>query len=102
MKKIKEHSEEIKKISSKYQRKFLLSHLLLLGVGRPLELFNHTIKYCVFKSMSKMWKIDQIHLRAVMLCMSKTGKKHTHTFLNITFLIFNQFSIWKKFWKAET
>ena len=26
------------------------------------------------KAMSKMSKIDQIHLRAVMLCMSKTSK----------------------------
>ena len=45
--------------------------------------------------MSKMSKIDQIHLRAVILCMSKMskiskmGKEHTHTFLLITFLIFN-------------
>ena len=34
-------------------------------------------------SMSKMLKIDQIHLRAVMLCMSKMskmGKEHTHIF----------------------
>ena len=28
--------------------------------------------------------------------------KHIHTFLPITFLIFNGFSIRKKFWKAET
>ena len=28
--------------------------------------------------------------------------KHIHTFLPITFLIFNQFSICKRFWKAET
>ena len=28
--------------------------------------------------------------------------KHIYTFLKITFLIFNQFSICKKFWKAET
>ena len=27
--------------------------------------------------------------------------KHIHTFLPITILIFNQFSIHKKFWKAE-
>ena len=36
-------------------------------------------------SMSKISKIDQIHLRAVMLCMLKMlkmGKEHTHTFLN--------------------
>ena len=40
--------------------------------------------------MLSMSKIDQIHLRAVMLCMSKTskmGKEHTHTFLLITFLM---------------
>ena len=49
----------------------------------------------VMLTMLKMSKIDQIHLRAVMLCMSmsKMGKEHTHTFLLITFLIFNQFSI---------
>ena len=28
--------------------------------------------------------------------------KHIHTYLPITFLIFNGFSIRKKFWKAET
>ena len=28
--------------------------------------------------------------------------KHIHTFLSITFLIFNGFSIRKKFWKADT
>ena len=56
----------------------------------------------VCQSMSKMSKIDQIHLRAVMLCMSKMGKEHTHTFWLITSLILNGFSIRKKFWKAET
>ena len=59
----------------------------------------------VILSMLKMSKIDQIHLRAVMQCMSKMskmGKEHTHTSLLITFLIFNQFSIHKKFWKAAT
>ena len=52
-----------------------------------------------------MSKIDQIHLRAVRLCMSKMskmGKEHTHTFWLITSLILNGFSIRKKFWKAET
>ena len=38
------------------------------------ELSNHTIKFYVCRSMSKMSKIDQIHIRAVMLCMSKTSK----------------------------
>ena len=59
----------------------------------------------VILSMSQMSKIDHIHLRAVMLCMSKTwkmGKEDTHTSLLITFLIFNRFSIRKSFWKAET
>ena len=38
--------------------------------------------------MSKVSKIDQIHLRAVMLCMSKMmGKKHTHTYLYISYLL---------------
>ena len=55
-------------------------------------------------SMLKMLKIDQIHLRAVMLCMSKMskmGKKHTHTFWLITSLIFNEFSIKKSFEKLR-
>ena len=42
--------------------------------------------------MLSMLKIDQIHLRTVMLCMSKMskmGKEHKHPFLLITFLIFN-------------
>ena len=59
----------------------------------------------VMLSMSEMSKIDQTHLRTVMLCMSKMlkmGKEHTHTFWLITPLIFNGFSIRKKFWKAET
>ena len=59
----------------------------------------------VMLCMSKMSKIDQIHLRAVMLCMSKMskmGKEHTHTFWVLTSLILNGFSIPKKFWKAET
>ena len=50
--------------------------------------------------MSKVSKIDQIDLRAVMLCMSKMskmGKEHTLTYLLITFLIINRFSIRKKF-----
>ena len=34
----------------------------------------------VLLSMSKMSKIDQIHIRALMLCMSKMGKEHTHIF----------------------
>ena len=57
------------------------------------------------KAMSKMLKIDKVHIRGVRLCMSKMskmGKEHTHTFWLITSLILNGFSIQKKFWKAET
>ena len=36
-----------------------------------------------------------------MLKMSKMGKEHTDTFMLITFLIFNRFSICKKFWKLR-
>ena len=46
--------------------------------------------------MSKMSKIDQIHLRAVMLCMSKMskmGKEHTHTFFIIPFLIWYHLNV---------
>ena len=38
-----------------------------------------------FNIMLSMLKIDQIHLMAVMLCMSKTSKmekEHTHTFFS--------------------
>ena len=51
-----------------------------------------------------MLKIDQIHIRAVMLRMSKTskmGKEHTHTFWLITSLILNGFSIRKSFGKLR-
>ena len=58
------------------------------------------------KAMSKMSKIDKVHIRGrFWLCMSKMskmGKEHTHTFRLITSLILNEFSIRKKFWKAET
>ena len=65
------------------------------------QIHLRAVMLCI-SEMSKMSKIDQIHLRAVMLCMSKMGKEHTHTFWLITSLILNGFSIRKKFWKAET
>ena len=40
-----------------------------------------------------MPKIDQIHLRAVMLCMSKMGKEHTDTFFIIPFLIWYHLNV---------
>ena len=68
------------------------------------QIHLRAVMLCMSK-MSKMSKIHQIHIRAVMLCMSemsKMGKEHTHTFWLITSLILNGFSIRKKFWKAET
>ena len=68
------------------------------------QIHLRAVMLCMLK-MLKMSKIHQIHLRAVMLCMSKMskmGKEHTHTFWLITSLILNGFSIRKKFWKAET
>ena len=44
-------------------------------------------------SMSKMSKIDQIHLKAVMLYMSKMGKEHTDIFFIIPFLIWYHFNV---------
>ena len=44
-------------------------------------------RFNVMLSMLKMSKIDQIHLRTVMLCMLKMGKEHTDTFFIIPFLI---------------
>ena len=80
------------------------AHSLMLEVLRYIAL-NALNTVQKIKAMSKMSKIGQIHLRAVMLCMSETskmGKEHTHTFWLITSLILNGFSIRKKFWKAET
>ena len=68
------------------------------------QIHLRAVMLCMSK-MSKMSKIHQIHLRAVMLCMSKMskmGKEHTHTFCLITSLILNGFSIRKKFGKAQT
>ena len=63
---------------------------------------------CVCEMMSKGSKEALTILLILMLLMSKGSKDYvmlkrgTNTFLLITFLIFNQFSIRKKFWKAET
>ena len=82
------------------------THILyrVYDMSKVLEM-SFSFSMNVMLSMSKMLKIGQIHLRAVMLCMSKMSKiqkEHTYTFLLITFLIFNRFSILKKFWKAES
>ena len=77
----------------------------LFDVG-GIEMHNiECIEYCI-KDQSNVEDVkDKVHIRGVMLCMSKRsklGKEHTHTFWFITSLILNGFSIRKKFWKAET
>ena len=70
-------------------------------VSKIDQIHLRDVMLCMSK-MLKMSKIDQIHLRAVMLCMSKMskmGKEHTHTFWFITSLILDGFSIPKSFEK---
>ena len=61
----------------------------MLSMSKMLKIDQiHLMAVMLYMSkMSMMSKIDQIHLRAVMLCMSemsKMGKEHTHTFWFIT------------------
>ena len=57
---------------------------------------------------SKVVFVAYVHNTDTFNAMSKGSKDYvmlkqgTNTFLLITFLIFKQFSIRKKFWKAET
>ena len=72
------------------------AHCLMLEVLRCIAL--NTLN--TVQKIKAMSKIDKVHIRGVMLCMSKMskmGKEHTHTFLLITSLILNGFSIRKKF-----
>ena len=58
----------------------------------------HQILYMLILSIQDIripYAFNAIYVDAV-------NTKHIHTFLPITFIIFNQFSIRKKFWKAET
>ena len=76
----------------------------MLKMSKIDQIHLRALMLCMSK-MSKMSEIDQVHLRVVMLFMSemsKMGKEHTHTFWLITSLILDGFSIRKKFWKAQT
>ena len=64
--------------------------MLLMLKGSKVVFVAYVHNIDTFNAMSKGWK-DYAML-----------KQGTNTFLLITFLIFNQFSICKKFWKAET
>ena len=58
--------------------------------------------------VERVERLHYVHNIDTFNAMSKRSKDYvmlkqgTYTFLLITFLIFNRFSIHKKFWKAET
>ena len=62
-------------------------------------LFNHTIKYYICWHCRHKTKISNAFNA---IYVDTVNTKHIYTFLPISFLILNQFSIRKKFWKAET
>ena len=62
-------------------------------------LFNHTIKYYICWHCRHKTRISNAFNA---IYVDTVDTKHIYTFLPITFLIFNGFSIRKKFWKAET
>ena len=79
---------------------YCLNVMLSMSKMSKIDQIHLMVVMLYMSKMLKMSKIDQIHLRAVMLCMSemsKMEKEHTHTFWFITSLIFNGFSIRKKF-----
>ena len=63
------------------------------------ELFNHTIKYYICLHCRHKTRISNAFNA---MYVNTVDTKHIYTFLPITFLTFNWFSICKKFWKAET
>ena len=76
------------------------AHCLMLEVLRYIAL--NTVQK--IKAMSKMSKIDKLHIRGIRLCMSKMskmGKEHTHTFWLITSLILMGFQSEKSFGKLR-
>ena len=62
-------------------------------------LFNHTIKYYICWHCRHKTRISNAFNA---MYVDTVDTKHLYTFLPITFLIFNRFSIRKKFWRAET
>ena len=63
---------------------------------------------CIQCFVKRVKRLCYVHNIDTFNAMSKGSKDYvmlkqgTNSFLLITFLIFNQFSIHKKFWKAET
>ena len=72
-------------------------------------LFVNTVDtWCLWLLHNTVYRVMRCENSSLYTVASNTiyveavNTKHIHTFLPITFLIFNQFSICKKFWKAET
>ena len=63
--------------------------------------YTITLLYILYMSMLSTLDISISNAFNAMY-VDTVNTKHIHTFLLITFLIFNRFSIRKKFWKAET
>ena len=81
-----------------------MCHCIFVRINTHVYLNTMPCFIARHKAMSKMSKIDKVHIRGVRLCiskMSKMGKEHTHTFWLITSLILNGFSIRKSFGKLR-
>ena len=66
---------------------------------RAFQLYHKYYQYYICRYCSYRIRISNAFNA---IYVNTVDTKHIHMFLPITFLIFNRFSILKKFWKAET
>ena len=77
--------------------------MLLMSKGS-----KEALTVLIVTHVERVKRLHYVHNIDTFNAMSKVSKDYvilkqgTYTFLLITFLIFNRFSIGKKFWKAET
>ena len=77
--------------------------MLLMSKG-----LKEALTVLIVTHVERVERLHYVHNIDTFNAMSKGSKDYvmlkqgTYTFLLITFLIFNRFSIHKKFWKAET
>ena len=77
--------------------------MLLMSKGS-----KEALTILIVTHVERVKRLHYVHKIDTFNAMSKGSKDYvilkqgTYTFLLITFLIFNRFSIRKKFWKAET
>ena len=77
--------------------------MLLMSKG-----LKEALTVLIVTHVERVERLHYVHNIDTFNAMSKGSKDYvmlkqgTYTFLLITFLIFNRFSIRKKFWKAET